>query len=1343
MTTGPNDPPPDGLSSASLPDATTTVPLSVRMAHEIPVPKDWQSLQRGCVLLFKGELGDPHVLEYGRDGQGQSGIDLIGRRDGKADLWVGIQCRRIQKPIKESKILADCEAALELEQGLKELIFATTAPNDTGATDAAARVEKKLRADGHDMKVVVYGWGEMQNRIALHDDVYRYFMPSIVASQAPVSTQSLLDQDEIAERIASKISERMLARPAVLPTESERSSRVAEDPVLHARIDAYRDLHTKERRPDLAEKGLIGLLETTDLSAKPWARFRIETNLASAALELGKESEAAEHFEAAYGLYPEDSLAISNLSLARLVQHRYAESMELARRALAATPRADNAVGYLLQAAGRSDWQGDPSSLIAPDLVGTKEADIGLAEFYRRREAPGWEERVIDICARHQDVEEFKRLRSTAVLALAVGSEDILAGGFGQVTQSQLNEATDDLKALAEHYLDVGFTDRRDLVAFLNNAGVLLRLAGRHGECADLMERGLPHVANEPSIRRLLALARIAEGRRDAAKSALSGATDPESILIAAELLADDDLQAATDRAFTIVIPEDDDRLTRIKWTLAGDLALRLKDAKRVKLAAETLKALPGRAALGAAFEARAGALLGLREEEIKERLRSAALALNPDAPVTDRVQLADEMLDHDMAVEAVALVEGRVDLSRINLAAMVYLRSLVNAGRDAAFAAALASAGVSLRESPPMLWLQAAHAWNTGDLRTGLDALSLLLKQEPRNARARLLRLEMLIRLDRSDEVLTELGSPIEELNWRQESDRARVAQLLGLFGFVERAMAFAYRTFLKHRDQSNSWRAILAVMLREGQGKRERIKNWDMGLVGENAAVDLEYETGGAGFIVVEPDAKLRSLDSSALEPSHPDVQAIMGKAVNGKVELQAGRKAKITRIRHKYVARFHDVMERYEERFPDSPAIKRVNVDVDAPGGLDELLGLMKDINERKTRAVEIYRDGPLPLPLLASAVGVDTIDASGGLAAQGISLKVAVGMADERGRARRAIEQNHRKGCVLDLLALWTVWQLKSLKVIVAECGPVHVPQTVLDRLRARREQLAESRETGLRLGRYEEGKLALQDVPAEVIRVWQANIDDLMKWVRQNAVVCPLVMSDELPEEFRALRLKDGYDFTDCILVAFEKRLLLISDDLPTRQLANSLPGVGATWQHELYFFAADHQRLESGTYASWTAQLIEAGHSYLSISGYVIAAALRHDVEAGEAPGRYLKAVARMLGGKAADPASHVRVVMHGIREIWADPDLESVAKAATGQLLRAVTRERHADSARILAAIFYGVRSVSALRIYIVRWMRGHFVLEQVKAVLNEVAASASGTGALNQTAPPPPTAP
>jgi cellulose synthase operon protein C len=378
--------PPENENTASH----AAVALVARLAHEIPKPRDWQAFQRNCALLFRAELNDPNAQEYGRSGQEQGGIDILGKRDGNPGHYVGIQCRHIEKPLTETAIMTEARAALGLKADLKELIFATTAPQDTHATNAAISVERKLRSEGSALTIVVYGWSALQNLIAIHDVAYAAFCPSIVATSNPqVIEYSPREDAEFAAQVANQVVEKLRQTNVVFPGREPETADTSEDPALHARIDTYRDVFRLEKQPNIAEAGLLSLLSKEPLENKPWAKFRILTNLGAIAVDLGRESEAATRFEAAYVLRPDDPNALANLAVARTIQGRYEEALELARRAMSATPRENHAVTYLLQAAARSSWVGDPESLIPTDMVGTENADLGLAEFLRIRQVAG------------------------------------------------------------------------------------------------------------------------------------------------------------------------------------------------------------------------------------------------------------------------------------------------------------------------------------------------------------------------------------------------------------------------------------------------------------------------------------------------------------------------------------------------------------------------------------------------------------------------------------------------------------------------------------------------------------------------------------------------------------------------------------------------------------------------------------------------------------------------------------------------------------------------------------------------------------------------------------------
>lgn len=1305
------------LPTARLDTATAknSVPLTTRLAIEIPKPKDWQAFQRNCVLLFRAELNDPHAQEYGRGGQAQHGIDILARRDGRDDHFVGVQCRLITKPMKEAKIMADARAALKLEAGLKELIFATTAPDDSGASDAAVSVTRALKTEGHDVKVVVYGWGQLQILIAPHDVAYNVFHPSAVASAALQATGPGPGGGDSAASIAEHVVEQLRGAglTVVAPTGGVAVS-TDEDIALHARIDTFRDLFKERQEPLLAEKGLLSLLETEVLSGKPWARYRIETNLGSIAIELGREAEAAERFDAAHAIRPDNPNALANLALARTIQGRFEEAMTAAHAALTGKPRANHAVSYLLQAAARAAWDGEPESLIPEDLVGTAQADIGLAEFLRQREIPGWAERTLEIARRHQDAPEFKRIRAIAVLSLAIDEGATVFDGRGTFTPAELNTAADDMKALAEHCLAVGFADAHDLTAYLNNAAVLLRLCGRHKESEALLERGLPGVGNEPQLRRLLALARVEQGLNAEAIATLAGDADPENQILSAELQAsNEDPTGALESVVALDPAHLPVRLQLLRWRLIGELALRLGHYGQVAAAVAELRALDPHDLAASLLEIRADRKTVEDHEVLRERLR--VLAASVPGNMISRYVLAEELRNQQMPEEASRLLDDHVNLSRPSPTTLLYLESLAAARRDETFRAALAQAAPEVQDNPATLWTVAAHAWNLGDLAAASSAIEALLLQKPNDPRARLLKIEILVRQDRSVELLAELEKPVEKLAWWRPEHQFRIASLLGHFGFAERAAELAYRLFLQHRDLSRAWMTLSMLVLEEGSGGDDRPGRWGVGDVGHDVAIDLRYDDGTELFFVVEPDEVLRKLDPESWEPEHPLVRAVAGLCVGAKFVGPDGRKGVVRQIRHKYVARLHYVLEHHETRFPEIMGFRRVTVDLEQPGGLDALIEQVKARHDWIQEEENRYLNGPWPIGVLAHRVGVDTIEVAAGLASHDVQLKVAAGNLPEREAADQAVRLNRRSGCVLDLLAFWTAWRLDALDAVRSTCGPIHLAQSLLDRLRARREQFERSAHDGLRNLGYENGKLRMREISAELICGFRDEVDRAIAWAEANAIVLPVVAGDDLPVALREHLRSGRSDVFDSLILARRTDLLFVTDDLPMREFDRMLRGEASAWLHVVFGVALDWKHIGFDRYVRWSANLVDAGHNYLGVSAHMLAHAARMDAETGTAPGTLFKTISTMIGGRTAERNSHVNAVLGCLRELWADHTTIGFRQPVTGHLLRQLVRERTDDYIVILQTVLKRVHDLPALARYVHGWLRGHLLAEAV----------------------------
>jgi tetratricopeptide (TPR) repeat protein len=1292
---------------------TSGIPsLSARLAHEIPKPKDWQAFQRNCVLLFRAELRDPTAQEYGRSGQKQRGIDVLGARGGNADHYVGVQCRLIQKPLREKSILEECRAALEVKAGLKEIIFATTAPDDTGATDAAITVEQQLRAEGHDLRVAVYGWGSLQTLIATHELAYAAFCPWVVATSALQSIQNDPERSNLVNQVIGQIVARLRQDDVPLVAKDiGGAGHAEEDPALHARIDVLRDLYKDEGQPRAAQKQLRALLDSEHLAEKPWACFRIETNLGSIACDLGQEAEAATHFEAAYQIRPEDPAAIGNLALARLIQGRFTEAMEVARSSLVGIPPFEPAVGYLLQAAAKSDWQGEPETLVPDELAGSVHADLGLADFLRRREVPGWEARVLELTRRHPDVPFARRIGAVAVLSLALNSEMMVAGARGAVTLEEINSAADWFKEFAERCIDVRFGDLRDLAAHLNNAALLLRLAGRHRECERLLERGLGLLPDEPSLRRLQALAQAALGRPEEALRTLATDADPENAILAAELTAEVDPALALTRAVTIDSSGFTAHLAQLRWGLIGELSLRLGDAERLQEALNGLRAVDPNDLTADLLEIRRDEQRGQDKETAKERLSALSHRAQASAGSLHRFFLAGELRQHGLHDEVITLLTNVVDLSRVSAITILYLQSLAEARRDTTFRKALADAGATVSGDPSVLWIRATHAWNVDDMRQAQEATDALIELQPDNARARLLRIEVCLRQGRS--VIDELGGPLEDSPGLRKRERFRLASLLNHFGYRDRAAALAYKLFLENRDDPRAWMTLSSIMLFEGTATQNESK-WNALLVQPDAAIDLRYDDGEQLFLVVEPSASLRNVDSESWEPSHPLVSALIGLGQDARFKGPDGREGTVVQLRHKYVARLHHVLDRYESRFPEVFGVRRVSVDFERDGGLDRLLSELKARADLISQEEELYKKGNLPLAVLAHRVGVDSIDAASGLVSRGLKIKAAVGLGEEREAAATAIHDNAKAGCVFDLYSYWIAFRLQALDSIRAICGPVYLPQSVMDRLRSRHEKLRLSAHDGLRTAGYEEGRIVVQEIPIDTIKAWIDDLERAIAWTQANANVSPVLTSDTMPNALTDYVRAGLTDVLDGVVVAIHLGKLLVSDDLPTRSICEVAGGRAAS-THQIFQAAVNETVIDRDIFAKWTAELIGGGHNYIGVSSDVLIRSLRLDIEQQGTPGRFFKNTSSMIGGADAEPQSHISVCLGFVRALWDDPTADAYRAQVTGQLLTCLLRGRQDDHLQILRRLVAELQLRQNLVEYIRDWARGHFIIGEI----------------------------
>lgn len=1286
--------------------------LTSRLAIEIPKPKDWQAFQRYCVILFKAELKDPHAKEYGTLGEGQGGIDILGIRHAVGpEQFVGIQCRKTEE-LTKSKMMSDAREAVGIAAGLKELIFATTAKDTRSRTDAAVEITKTLRAEGLDLQVQVYGWETLQTLIAQHPAAWKAFVPQTPSTRREVVMPNEGVIDEFANKVAAILSEKnvgILSAGEDVVDQAETD----EDPALHARIDTYRELLIEDDQPRAAHAGLVRLLDQEELQAKPFAKFRIETNLGAALLDLGEQDAAATHFENAFAVRSSDSKAITNLAAARIIQGRYHEAMELCEEVLAGDDPPRQAVLHMLQAAGRANWEGDPAELVPENIRGSFEADYGLAEYYRRMDDPEWAQKSIVLADRHPEKEQFALIKAIAVLSQAVDRVGHLVGLSGNLDFELLRETATVLKSHAERLVVIEFAHEHDLRAALSNAGVALRMVDRFDDCEQLMKRGLEHVGSDPQLERLLSLCQAARGAYSDAIATLQ-TDDAENSLLKAELLAELDGADAALHAAQEVDPELlDSRLKMTRLRIIGELAGRGGHAKDLMEVADDIATIDTENLLGTYYRILAEEMQLGDAETADQQFVALSQAVDLDTDAVLVASIGRQLCNRECYDSAVDMLESIVDVERESPLLNVYLEALAGARRDEKFDTLLGQVFESASASVGMLWLVAAHRWNQGDVKQSLATVKRILSVEPKHPRARLLKVECYLRLNRSSEAADALSDRIEELDWVDPNDKLRVVRLLAGLGYPERAADFAYRIFIQHRDLGAAWLTLCTLVIFDGRGGQTDAARLLMPKVNLHAAVDLKLENGENLFLIVEPDADLRKLDEHSWEPENPTVQSIMDKKEGEKFTLANGEQGSVISVRHKYVSRLHYITRNFEKRFPSLPGFYQIDVAPQTDGGFDELIEQLRARHDHVQDSLLTYSKSMSMLGALALSIGTDEIDAAVAVAESGYKLKVATGRDEHRNDANVSIEENQARGCVMDLQTFWVAWRLGALDVVGEVCGPIVVPRSLVDHLHARGERLNFASEDGHKSMAYASGKIVFREVPTDVVNRELDDVTSALSWIEQNADTAPVVIGNDLPEEVRADLLSTPEGMLDASLIAAKRGLLLLSDDLPTRRIHENLGQNHSAWLHRVLDFATSKGLLARETFVRWSAHLHNAGHDYLGVKGTDLALAVKIDASDGKVPGYCLRNLSVAIGGASAEPKSHIVAVVQAIELIWRDPDLFSVRESATGHLFGRIIHQRGHDFREILSAVGLRCRNNRYLFDYFVGWLVGHFLYE------------------------------
>ena len=506
--------------------------MSVSASTQIPKTSDDGIFQRQCKVLFEHALNDPHIEEFGTSGQGQRGIDLLGRRrDLGLDHWVGIQCKltiKAEKLRTGQKGVVEVEAtkAIAFVPPLKELIIATTAANDAVIQREAALFTDRQAKLGRDFTVQVWGWETLSAHILRYEAALKAFMPDAF----PQLDRIIRGQDKLTEEVGafatiqnSIAAEQSSMLAMLVRIDQQTAGSIARqtiwddrsvDTLIDRQIDQLRDM-INAGRPRTARGLLEGLWSGLREAVEGRIRFRIKANIAASLLRLGDEGHAARTYLDAYDHAPTDPKAVSLKVLAHLLLGQPQEALSFGRTAFTGGPDQGPLVGYMITAAKLLPDADDPLQFITDSIVDDPAVAFAKIDYLRSRGEPGgWWDFAKDRHARYPDNENLARASAEADIDRAAQwTEANDRCPLDEELRAQVVEATAILGQLRDKYADfeLAWDDYRTSLSV--NLALGQRLLRQHEQAQRVIEAALSHAPNDHVLKHALLTISLRIGR--------------------------------------------------------------------------------------------------------------------------------------------------------------------------------------------------------------------------------------------------------------------------------------------------------------------------------------------------------------------------------------------------------------------------------------------------------------------------------------------------------------------------------------------------------------------------------------------------------------------------------------------------------------------------------------------------------------------------------------------------------------------------------------------------------------------------------------------------------------
>ncbi len=1005
----------------------------------LPRPKNWQDFENSIWVLFTRELDDPNTQKNGRSGQKQCGVDVCGYRN--RNCLVGIQCKKkFEKEITEEELRSEVNKAKKFKPKIAEFILVTTAPRDQKIQEVARQISAELSKTDHPIFVSVWGWDDVEEHASKHAEAWKAFDPT----WNPFAEKVALELQELRQSI--NLHEKGTIPPSCA-SESKNLNESNENTPLHGQITALQQL-VNDGYVHSSLKQLMKLKDDKWSDASRSERYRILVGVASAKLKLGEQEEAGKILLVAYNECPEHKNAPQNRATGYLLKKDYNEAARLARIILVEDDSNAYVAGILIQARIIDNTCTDPLCNISKSLYETEEVLIAYIHFLRCRENNDWIKVARMAAEKHSNSRTLKLFFAEAMLDNLIRNDrDVIAGGISK--NIKVDEFHEAVEVLYSEACDALNKECIILPSTAHNAALAIRFSGDIIRAKEILDASIKQHQDDESLRFQRAIIAYSEDDPNGVIAVLSNKSlNPESICLVANALID---IGKINDALSLIENIDDNKLPEHVKTEILSIRVRIYLSRGEKqLAADTVDQCiviePESLALRS-IQIRTYRALGDHNNAL-EAFEKALELVNDQTDLPTRLSLSHEARRFGCDDIIIDLLKGRVATYRENEGLHLLIAASINSGFWVTARETLDSTSPTIQVQTWFQKAKAILALNIGDV-SAEGLIVRYLKQCPNDLDMILARVGIWQRVGKDIDIRNFLQHlNLIDIDGRPEQS-IRLAALICHYEDASRGLEYGYSILMNNWDNPQVHLAYQGlIFLNKGIEKAIHSNN----AIAENTVVCLLIEDGERRFRIEKQ--KYRFFEDERLSLESDLGILLIGKRQGEKFKLQehiSSRPVEVKWIKSIYLDAFHRSLEEFNVRFPRANGLLKFSFDPGAPDPMENIRVTIKACIETDRRTLEEYRLKGLPLSFVAGLIGKDSLDVWNGLPGVNVEFQVCRGILPERQEALQIIRKHGKKGCVLDAITLSIVHRLGVEKAVSAVCGPIFIPQSVIDLL----------------------------------------------------------------------------------------------------------------------------------------------------------------------------------------------------------------------------------------------------------------------------------------------------